>query len=204
MADILIELEEAFSSDPSIDEIGTVVQEKSSSEDPAVIVVEHKLGILHWALKPLYLYCIQEFFRLQKDIKTGNTNLISSASSMKALTRGVLVVKGDMPLALAIRKELIITGLIDVTEEKKFTGLIFPRHPKAASLWQHRRWCLQTDSGTETATLSEDDCVLQIELNLCSYLSDIYPKNYYAWTHRLWLLQFMDEEKVFSFVLLLM
>jgi protein prenyltransferase alpha subunit repeat containing protein 1 len=199
MADILIELEEAFSSDPSIDEIGTVVREKSSNNDPAVIVIEHKLGILHWAMKPLYTHCMQEFFRLYKEIKTGSTDLSSSVSSMVALTRGVLIVKGDMPLALAIRKELITAGLSGVSEEMKFIGLIFPRHPKASSLWQHRRWCLQTDSVVKT--LPDDECALQIELNLCSYLSDIYPKNYYAWTHRLWLLQFMDEEKVsfFSF-----
>jgi hypothetical protein len=97
-----------------------------------------------------------------------------------------------MPLALGARKDLISAGLHSLKDEVKFIGLIFPRSPKSACLWQHRRWCLLQLHGDAVI----DDCSLQLELNLCSYLSDIYPKNYYAWTHRLWLLNYMDENKV--------
>ena len=35
---------------------------------------------------------------------------------------------------------------------------------------------------------------LKVELDLCSWMSETYPKNYYSWMHRLWLLQFMNIE----------
>jgi protein prenyltransferase alpha subunit repeat containing protein 1 len=195
MSETLHDLDQIFISDPEIDEIGIVVQEKKADGvDPPIVVVEHKIGIMHWAVKPLYVYCMDEFFRLYQEMKALSTDLSSSAGAMRSLTRGILIVKGDMPLALSIRKELITVGLNSVSDEMRFIKLIFPRHPKAASLWQHRRWCIQYDCAENP--LEINDCALQIELNLCSYLSDIYPKNYYAWTHRLWLLQFMDQEKV--------
>ena len=102
---------------------------------------------------------------------------------------------GDMPLAIAVRKELIVRNLLDPQSELKLIELIFPRHPKAPSLWQHRRWCLnRLEYFIEKCQIPVQ--IINNELRLCSHLCDIYPKNYYAWCHRLWLARMMPLVQV--------
>lgn len=194
--EILRELDKAFQDDEHIDEIGIIVAEKPEGDSAvgAIRLTEHKLGLCHWALKSLLEYCLCNFFKSYHLIRKDHITIQSVSSELKSLTRAILIVKGDTPLALGIRKELIACGHIPVNDELNFLKLIFPRHPKSPSLWQHRRWCLCYDCRGVIRRF--DECELQIEVNLCSYLSDIYPKNYYSWVHRLWLLQFMNRDQV--------
>ena len=195
--EILNEIDSAFEKDKIIDEIGIIAALKDDATDVSAIqLVEHKLGICSWALKPLLEYCLGKFFEAYHGIRKEQIPVQSLSSLLKSLTRAILIVKGDTPLALGIRKELISSGDITVIDELNFLKLVFPRHPKSPSLWEHRRWCLCHKSVQTSVEKCFDECDLQIELNLCSYLSDIYPKNYYSWMHRLWLLQFMSEDQV--------
>ena len=71
MTAILSLIDDAFQKCRSIDEIGTVVMEKPADGDEsgAVMLVENKLGIAHWALKPLFAYALSTFFELYHSLK---------------------------------------------------------------------------------------------------------------------------------------
>jgi hypothetical protein len=43
-------------------------------------------------------------------------------------------------------------------------------------------------------SLREDE--IEHERALCESIADLYPKNYYAWNHRLWLLAFMSMQQL--------
>ena len=106
-----------------------------------------------------------------------------------------------MPIAFNIRKRLVIHERLDVSTELRFLKMLFTKHPKSPSSWDHRRWCLRISlrqSHTEScqSAMALDSAAMLEERELCRHMADIYPKNYYAWVHRLWLLQFMDVESL--------
>ena len=210
MADLLEDLDSAFESDDAIDEIGIIM----APPPPNLVLIDHKLGLSYKILKPLFVYAISEFYDTLKALKHDELRLSDPHTSDKVLrlTRATLVVKGDMPMFYNLRKQVLrANATIEAIEkELSFLSLLFTKHPKSPSTWQHRRWCLNEryclrntvqvcGQKMEPCTLSGSDLKLQldtneiqIELELCSRMSESYPKNYYSWTHRLWLLQFMD------------
>jgi protein prenyltransferase alpha subunit repeat containing protein 1 len=82
---------------------------------------------------------------------------------------------------------------------------LFSRHPKSPSAWQHVRWCYiqrlsLRDDSSEAGKYSTWDrrgnyilpAELETEREICRRSAERYPKNYYAWMHRLWLLSQMN------------
>ena len=216
MADLLEDLDRAFESDVAIDEIGIIM----TPPPPNLVLIDHKLGLSYKILKPLFVYAISEFYDTLRALKHDELRLSDPLTSdmVLRLTRATLVVKGDMPMFYNLRKQVLkANATIEAIEkELSFLSLLFTKHPKSPSTWQHRRWCLKEryclrntvqvcGQKMEPCTLSGSDLKLQldtneiqIELELCSRMSESYPKNYYSWTHRLWLLQFMDIEQLES------
>ena len=139
-----------------------------------VVCVENKLGVNIKLVKPLFKSCLQAMKAMKE----------SSSSKMDALTKVLLLLRGDNPMFFNKRKELINDGHTSVEDELYFTSVLFTKHPKSPSGWQHRRWLLQQNLRNINTTN---------ELALCSHMAEKYPKNYYAWMHRLWLLNHMNE-----------
>jgi protein prenyltransferase alpha subunit repeat containing protein 1 len=178
------ELIAAFDSDPLIDEIDVVM----SPAPPAAVVVEHKLGISAKAMKPIFAYALPKFFEVLAEAKSSESAFVRLWPSALMLTKAILMIKGDIAQALNFRKDLVSRGLLTCENELKFIGLIFSRHPKCPSGWQHRRWCLNR--------LEMSGEQIEVERELCRLMADKFPKNYYAWNHRIWLLSFMDMNQV--------
>lgn len=100
--------------------------------------------------------------------------------------------------------------------ELRFLNLVYSKHPKSGESWSHRRWVLarmerqewmksshSADSTTTTATNSNASSspsslysspLFQSELSICERTALIYPKNYYAWMHRIWLCTLLRKE----------
>ena len=198
MAEILADIDEAFDSDPLIDEIGIMM----IPPPPNIVLVDHKLGLSFKILKPLFEFAICEFYAIMRSAKMSEEMLLSSiiAEKVLRLTRATLLVKADMPMLYNVRKTIILAGLTthNIDAELNFLKVLFTKHPKSPSSWQHRRWCLITRwSNARTIDLSSLEVQLSssdmdVELSLCSAMSESYPKNYYSWLHRLWLLQYMQ------------
>lgn len=222
----LSEIDAAFTNDPNIDELGIVMSPHPPG--PALVCVDHKLGLSMSIIKPLFKFCIIRFHSTLSDLAKGHLKLYESETMnmMNSLTRALLLVKGDLPLAFNVRKQLILNGTcLTVDSELSFLKMLFTKHPKSPTGWQHRRWCLlvrwksprtqpslnqQKESvdqfeipwslPTEDVTVGSQSITPSVlqpsemteELELCRFMADVYPKNYYAWMHRLWLLQFMD------------
>lgn len=205
MREYILQLDEVFALfGDKIDELGiffaetSVDPETTSNPEAAVIMKGSKLGIFHWALKPMFIYSMKIFLKLHESLQRGEAALGEIHSELASLSRAVLIIK-DSPLVLIIRKKLIDSGYITTCEEMKFVGLILSRHPKSSYLWEHRRWCIQRGYSAcfQISVEAFNERALNIELNLCSNLSDTFPKNYFSWTHRLWLLQFMDRDRIY-------
>ena len=235
MAEVLVDVDEAFESDPAIDEIGIVM----CPPPPNVVLIDHKLGLSYKILKPLFVHAISEFYVTLIALKHGHINLSDPlvVDKVMRLTRATLVVKGDMPMFYNLRKRVLREGraISNLEKELCFLRLLFTKHPKSPSSWQHRKWCLNeryfhqqvgripssssltrehilfngkyfldrdeammSISELEILPLKMTSSEIQIELDLCTKMSESYPKNYYSWMHRLWLLQFMNFNQLES------
>jgi hypothetical protein len=185
------EVYSAFERDPLIDELGVIL----SQDPPFVLLIDHKIGLSMAILKPLFLYTSTN---LQPPLLSSHSQ---DDKLLEKLSLGALLVKGDFPPALAVRKRLIQKGALSPLGELKFIQVILSKHSKSPSCWHHRRWCLeylQSNSSSSAVTESLGPLLRSTlwpnELLLCERMCDIYPRNYYSWNHRLWISQQLDDE----------
>jgi hypothetical protein len=193
MADHFNALNDAFSNDSLIDELGVIL----SNDPPFVVVMEHKLGISMSIIKPLFLYCkgILDTLGITTDITTIDSN---NSNNIACVTRALLVIKGDYPPALAVRKILLEGNYISIDDELKLLSVIFSKHPKSPSAWYHRRWCIEYGIRNHLYSLTPEH--MEMECRLCSTNCDIYSRNYYSWNHRLWISSMMSYDQVRIFI----
>ena len=162
-----------------------------SNEGPHVIVVEHKLGISMSILKPMFGYVVPELHRLR--LLLNDSPHEELVLRIDKVSLAALLVKGDFPPALDIRKSLITQKLLCARQEIRLTGVIFSKHPKSPSCWYHRKWCLNFLQATTDLTIAS---IISEECNICQRMCEVYPRNYYSWNHRLWIAQHMSCDQV--------
>lgn len=51
-------------------------------------------------------------------------------------------------------------------------------------------------NGLRIESIESWDNVLKHELQVCARVADAYPRNYYAWNHRKWVLQHINTQDV--------
>ena len=66
-----------------------------------------------------------------------------------------------------------------------FSLLIFILYHSPSS-WSHRKWVLERLLVLAQDSNAESVWLIREEFNLCTMVAERYPKNYYAWTHRLY------------------
>lgn len=162
MEDIIKEVDDAFKSDPQIDEVGFVF---SVPDNKNVVLAEHKLGILATNLKSLYTFALTELKEtirrvslLEEEQKCcGDDKELCSVLESKS--RIILLIQPNMSLALNVRKQVIVgkleqivrqqnpssslqQTLIVLENEVQLLSVLLLKSPKSPILWQHRRWCL--------------------------------------------------------------
>lgn len=155
-----------------------------------LIVVESKLGISKSDLAVLLKQAHEKFISLSKDC----------FEDLEQVTRIMILLKPDNYTAmnrrysvhaiffcsryssLYYRKELILSGHIDVRQELALIELIFtiPKHSKSSVAWYHRQWIF---TNFKQVALNIDH-----EFKLCTMTSTSYPRNYYSWNYRHWIL----------------
>ncbi|OQR82081.1 Drug/Metabolite Transporter (DMT) Superfamily [Thraustotheca clavata] len=149
------------------DEIGLVFLE---DPEEAFVLEDHKLGIALDVLPTLHKQGKEAFFASRTE---NDTQRIIQAS------RAILLVCADYYTAWNARKKLLVQGHLDMLEEFKFMNLVLSHHSKSIDTWAHRRWMLD-----RFIPLSKDAEFLQKELALCLRLTELYPRNYHAWSYR--------------------
>ncbi|GFH45289.1 hypothetical protein CTEN210_01763 [Chaetoceros tenuissimus] len=79
-------------------------------------------------------------------------------------------------------------------DELRYMNMLFTQHSKAPNAWNHRRWiCRQIlyVYKNKVHKVGDEDPIYDIlvqwatvEIAICTVIAEKYPKNYYAWTHR--------------------
>ncbi|KAG0083683.1 Protein prenyltransferase alpha subunit repeat-containing protein 1 [Podila epicladia] len=96
----------------------------------------------------------------------------------------------DSFVAVNARKQLVLEGHLDANLEIKYLDMIltFPRNCKSSGAWHHRKWLLcYIYRDHETVPL--DPTIVEEQLRVCHQAAERYPKCYYAWTMRHWLVE---------------
>jgi hypothetical protein len=172
----------------------------SSIESPFAIYEESEkvLGIKTGILKPLFKYvyaqCLSYIQRQRAPVEC----LIENSNwDIEFISRIALFIKGDLNVIYNLRKQLILDRPELLSQEIPFTTIVFSKHSKSPSGWEHRRFCYQTRSKLKNnPQLQLSMMEIVTEQELCRKMAENYPKNYYAWMHRLWLLQFLQPTQV--------
>ncbi|KAF9099622.1 Protein prenyltransferase alpha subunit repeat-containing protein 1 [Mortierella sp. AD031] len=93
-------------------------------------------------------------------------------------------------MAVNARKRLVQEGFLSAPDEIQFlnTVLTFPRNCKSSGAWHHRKWLLCfMFKNHKTEPL--DPFTVEEHLEICQQAAGRYPKCYYAWTMRHWLVE---------------
>jgi hypothetical protein len=173
-----------FEKDPDIDELGIIL----TNDPPHVLHIEHKIGLSMSILKPVFHYA-------SKHLQPPFLFNIHDNKLLEKLSLCALLVKGDFPPALNVRKKLIQQNLLQPCRELQLIQVILSKHSKSPSCWHHRRWCIEfLDLQTDHSFTFDE--FWSKELQLCDSMCDIYPRNYYSWNHRLWICQYLERDQV--------
>lgn len=177
---------------------------EESSFAPFLFVGDN-LGIPQKVLYKVYLYAVGVFKSARSCVPTRVTitnqlNDDRDHSLVRVLTASssiLVLANPSHQTALNSRKHLIRMHLIDPHVELRFiASLLSSQHcAKHAELWYHRRWLLSAiyDPQYSDTTGTDSHChlpfasqvALQQELDLVSRACELYPRNYFAWIHRL-------------------
>lgn len=167
----------------AIDEVGITLD----ASLPPIFYTEGKLGIAKTILKPLFKHALESIYRIKLSESSGS----DACKEALSISRVVLLIKGDFPIAFDMRKNLLQMNILSIVDEITFTSLLYTRHPKCPSGWHHRRWCLMRNKRSTDAILSGGE--IETERELCRLMAEKHPKNYYAWMHRLWVMKYMSR-----------
>ncbi|KAH8554264.1 hypothetical protein BGW37DRAFT_518001 [Umbelopsis sp. PMI_123] len=179
--------------DHSLSEVGILPSlpdeaERSTNSYYPFIFVENNLGIPLPIVHHIIAYSSSEFmkYRQQKDQELDKLELSS---------RVLFMVSPDHYTAANARKFLIQSNVVDAEKELVLIDLMFtiPKHSKSSIAWHHRKWI-------QNYLMNERGQMLNVarEVQLCERTATLYPKNYYSWTYRHWLLTHMStlDEKI--------
>ncbi|CAM9767098.1 unnamed protein product [Ectocarpus sp. 4 AP-2014] len=184
--------------------------------EPQFILQQHKLGVSVHSIHPLinearaaFPVARREYRRLRQahssrermpseestKPKEGRGGALSgvavAAGTLLSVTRALLLVNADHGSAWNTRKQLVVDGLFEgssIPQEIKLLNLIFTKHAKSPNAWAHRRWCWRNNERFRArhAGSTWHRLDVQEELKVCQRVAELYPKNYYAWTQRSW------------------
>ncbi|GJJ69447.1 protein prenyltransferase alpha subunit repeat containing protein 1 [Entomortierella parvispora] len=105
-------------------------------------------------------------------------------------TSCLMIVCPDSFTAVNARKRLIEKGVLNAETELKFLDAILtiPRNCKSSGAWHHRKWllCYMYPGLRETPL---QPAIVEEQLTVCHQAAERYPKCYYAWTMRHWLVE---------------
>ncbi|KIK90761.1 hypothetical protein PAXRUDRAFT_151179 [Paxillus rubicundulus Ve08.2h10] len=170
------------------------------------LFLSNNLGIPQKVLHQAYIHAVGVFKEVRK-LSTRPSQEIQGKDNPAAVqiligSSSVLILANPShQTALNARKLLVKKKLIDPRTELCFiASLLSSQHcAKHAELWYHRRWLLSYEAHetwpparlpagvgeTRRDLLFASQTDLQQELGLLSHACEVYPRNYFAWTHRL-------------------
>jgi protein prenyltransferase alpha subunit repeat containing protein 1 len=169
------------------------------------LFMENNLGVPEKELRQSYLFAVPIFSAARKafglhTLEVPSNHTMSSVIQDLIDSSAVLILMNPAhQTALNARKQLVVRNLISVGQELKFTAaLLSSKHCcKQGELWYHRRWLLQRiypipsfpqglfiDLVSDSPNFYLPPSDLSVEINLVTRACELYPRNYFGWTHR--------------------
>jgi hypothetical protein len=93
-------------------------------------------------------------------------------------------ITGDSPDESVLRSFLIAESC---QRELNHIELALSKQPKSVEAWAHRKWVLHTLSLNQTSSSYQFED--SREVKLCNSSANTHKRNYYTWTHRLYIVQ---------------
>lgn len=161
--------------------------------------VDGNLGIPEKDLYKFYFVASKAFSKLRPSSSSVLYTSGSGKANLLGLTSVILLANSSHQTALNLRKAFVQNGGRTCQDELYFTAtlLTLKQSSKVSMLWHHRRWLLSRqywNDETEAPPVLVTDIdfinlrltskALAEELKICSSACEIYPRNYYAWSHR--------------------
>lgn len=163
------------------------------------LLIEDNLGIPQEVLHTLYIRAVDVFRtarRMMISLRQAAsasaeypqpTDLLVASSSILVLTNP------SHQTAFNARKSLVRQGTLDALGELRFTASLLSCQQcvKHGELWHHRRWLFARLNINANIEQSSDTlfCIpytsFKEEKALISRACELYPRNYFAWMHRL-------------------
>lgn len=144
-----------------------------------VVVVGNNVGLESWCIKYVYKYCHREFisWRLTKrDIDSSDNRELMSLSNV------ILLLNPEFRCVWNLRRSLIVLNRIEIDNELKFSELVLTRKPRNPEVFNYRQFLLQRQLPNIPVQTIRD------ELDLTLTSSSKYFRNYYSWSHRVWII----------------
>jgi protein prenyltransferase alpha subunit repeat containing protein 1 len=146
------------------------------------LFVEYNLGVPKKLLYQTYLAAIAMFTDALESTAVAHRLIASSAV--------ILLANPAHQTALNTRKRLIQNGCLSTSDEFAFVAALLSTKScaKEAILWDHRRWLFRRHYRFVHNVITDPDHyippeIMQQEFEIISHACQIYPRNYYAWSH---------------------
>lgn len=174
-----------FDEDGNILEFDIIKVDDNLFNRSPVILIDHHIAIESWGLKPVYKFLYKQLLSHNKK------EIVLNDGDLKPMSRLMLLLNSNASFVWNIRKTLVQDGLLSVEEDLKVSELILKSKPKNPENFVHREWLIMFLSKQNKLT-SE---ILSQELEVCLNAAHQYASNYYAWNHRLYIVNkfFKDD-----------
>ncbi|KAL0979009.1 hypothetical protein UPYG_G00179260 [Umbra pygmaea] len=205
---VVKDINNAFKRNPNIDEIGLIPCPEARYNRSPIVLVENKLGVESWCVKFLLPYVHNKLLRYRQRKQW------LDREALVDITCTLLLLNPDFTTAWNVRKELLQCGALSPQRDLYLGKLALTKFPKSPETWIHRRWVLkqvvrecsppetdrkeqnggeQRDAAERTWLSERLHRVLYDEMKVCADAAGRYPSNYNAWSHRIWVLQYMAQ-----------
>lgn len=154
------------------------VAEQQLNKSP-VVIVGNNLGLESWCIKYVYKYCHREFisWRLTKrEIDS------STLRELICLSNVILLLNPEFRCIWNFRRSLVASNRLEIGDELKYSKLILSRKPRNPEVFSYRQFLLQR----LLPNITFQTIINELDVALSS--SAKYFRNYYSWSHRVFII----------------
>eukprot|EP01080_Neovahlkampfia_damariscottae_P008224 gene8224-49_t len=154
----------------NFDETKLLDESFSSQSTSPFLLKEKRLGVAFWSIPIFYSFAFQKF--RNKNYK--------STKEILDLTKVLLMINTENHTAWNIRREKF--NEINFEREIQFLNLLATKSPKSDQIWSYRKWFIKKNKEKLTEKF------LTSETKIAEKYSILYPRNYYSWSYRTFIL----------------
>lgn len=116
------------------------------------------------------------------------------AATIDKASRAIVLLNGHNDYGWNARKKLFDGNVNESVyrSEISLDDLVLTKHPKTEETWAYRQWLMKQMYPNEEFPVA----ILCEELEACTRGAASYPRNYYAWEHRLWVMNHIPDTEL--------